>query len=118
MVNSVDSDQMTCSVVTNLGLHCLQRPILSTIITIRKHLKKYHRFGRPWCLSDARPTRCTSDERSAGGGFDPHWVWQNSSMEIDHENFSTVIPSLLLIQKGLVSGERMCMNTGPGSMVS
>ena len=35
---------------------------------------------------------------------------QNSFMEIDHEIFSTVILSLLLIQEGQlsVSGERMC----------
>ena len=36
--------------------------------------------------------------------------WQPSFMEIDHEIFSTVILSLLLIQERQlsVSGERMC----------
>ena len=43
-------------------------------------------------------------------GSVPAW----SSMEIDHEIFSMVILSLLLIQEGQlsVSGERMCTSTG------
>ena len=45
--------------------------------------------------------------------FNPCWVWQHSFVEIDHEIFSTVILSLLLIQEGQlsVSGERMCTST-------
>ena len=45
-----------------------------------------------------------------GRGFDPRRGRQHSFMEIDHEIFSTVILSLLLIQEGQlsVSGERMC----------
>ena len=37
-------------------------------------------------------------------------LWQHSFVEIDHEIFSTVILSLLLIQEGQlsVSGKRMC----------
>ena len=31
MANSADPDQMLCTVVSDLGLHCLQRPILSVI---------------------------------------------------------------------------------------
>ena len=36
--------------------------------------------------------------------------WQHSSVEIDHEIFSTIILSLPLIQEGQlsVSGKRMC----------
>ena len=53
---------------------------------------------------------CASDWRSGGVGFDPLQGRQHSSAEIDHEIFSTVILSLLLIQEGQlsVSGERMC----------
>ena len=42
--------------------------------------------------------------------FDPCRGCRHSSVEIDHEIFSTVILSLLLIQEGQlsVSGERMC----------
>ena len=51
-------------------------------------------------LSDWRP----------GRGFNPRQGQQHSFVEIDHEIFSTVILSLLLIQEGQlsVSGERMC----------
>ena len=46
--------------------------------------------------------------------FDPCQVLQHSFMEIDHEIFSVVILSLLLIQEGhvSVSGERLCTSTG------
>ena len=45
-----------------------------------------------------------------GRGFKPHRGRQHSFVKIDHEVFSTVILSLLLIQEGQlpVSGERMC----------
>ena len=51
-----------------------------------------------------------SDWRPRGRGFNPHRGRQHSLVEIDHEIFSTVILSLLLIQEGQlsVSGERMC----------
>ena len=51
-----------------------------------------------------------SDWRPGGHGFDPCQGLQHSSAEIDHEIFSTVILSLLLIQEGQlsVSGKRMC----------
>ena len=51
-----------------------------------------------------------SDWRPGGGGFNPRRGWQHSFVEIDHEIFSTVILSLLLIQEGQlsVSGERIC----------
>ena len=53
---------------------------------------------------------CASDGRPGGRGFDPRRGRQHSSVEIDHEIFSTVILSLQLIQEGQlsVSGERMC----------
>ena len=53
---------------------------------------------------------CASDWRPGGCGFDPRRGRQHSFVEIDHEIFSTVILSLLLIQEGQlsVSGERVC----------
>ena len=51
-----------------------------------------------------------SDWRPGGRGFNPRQGRQHSFVEIDHEIFSTVILSFLLIQEGQlsVSGERMC----------
>ena len=51
-----------------------------------------------------------SDWRPGGCGFSPRQSQQHSLVEIDHEIFSTVILSLLLIQEGQlsVSGKRMC----------
>ena len=51
-----------------------------------------------------------SNWRPGGRGFNPRRGWHHSFVEIDHEIFSTVILSLLLIQEGQlsVSGERMC----------
>ena len=51
-----------------------------------------------------------SDWRPGGHGFNPRRGWQHSFVEIDHEIFSTIILSLLLIQEGQlsVSGKRMC----------
>ena len=51
-----------------------------------------------------------SDWRPGGRRFNPRRGRQHSFVEIDHEIFSTVILSLLLIQEGQlsVSGERMC----------
>ena len=51
-----------------------------------------------------------SDWRPGGRGFNPRRGRQHSFVEIDHEIFSTVIPSLPLIQEGQLSvaGERMC----------
>ena len=51
-----------------------------------------------------------SDWRPGGRGFNPRRGRQHSFVDIDHEIFSTVILSLLLIQEGQlsVSGKRMC----------
>ena len=51
-----------------------------------------------------------SDWRPEGRGFKSRRGPEHSFVEIDHENFSTVILSLPLIQEGQlsVSGERMC----------
>ena len=51
-----------------------------------------------------------SDWRPGGPRFNPRRGRQHSFVEIDHEIFSTVILSVLLIQEGQlsVSGERMC----------
>ena len=43
---------------------------------------------------------CASNWRPGGHGFDPRRGRQHSSVEIDHEIFSTVIFSLPLIQEG------------------
>ena len=53
---------------------------------------------------------CTSDWRPGSRGFDTSRGRQQSFLEINHEIFSTVILSHLLIQEGQlsVSGERMC----------
>ena len=53
---------------------------------------------------------CASDWRPGGRGSEPRRGRQHSSVEVDHEIFSTVIVSLPLIQEGQlsVSGERMC----------
>ena len=63
-----------------------------------------------WVASLGGSVGCASDWRSGGCRFDPHQGWQHSFMEIDHEIFSMVILSLLLIQEGQLSasGERMC----------
>ena len=52
-----------------------------------------------------------SDYRPGSHGFNTRRGRQHSFVEIDHEIFSTVILSLLLIQEGQlsVSGERMCI---------
>ena len=51
-----------------------------------------------------------SNWRHRGRVFNPRRGQQHSFVEIDHEIFSVVILSLLLIQEGQlsVSGERMC----------
>ena len=53
---------------------------------------------------------CTSVWGPGGHRFDPRRGRQHFFVEIDHEIFSTVILSLLLIQEGQlsVSGKRMC----------
>ena len=43
---------------------------------------------------------CASDWRPGGRGFEPRRGRQHSFVEIDHELFSAVIPSLSLIQEG------------------
>ena len=52
---------------------------------------------------------CAYDLRLGGCGFDPHQGRQHCFVEIDHELFSIIILSLLLIQEGQlsVSGKRM-----------
>ena len=56
-------------------------------------------------------TRPTFDKEFEG--FYSGRIRQHSSVEIDHEIFSTVILSVPLIQEGQlsVSGERMCTST-------
>ena len=76
---------------SDLDLHCLQRQDIS----------------RPASVAQLD---APSDRRPGGRGFNPRRGRQHSFMEVDHEIFSTVILSLLLIQEGQLSvtGERMC----------
>ena len=78
----VDPDQMLHCAATDLDLFCLFRPVCPNICVIKVHLHQV---------------------------FDYIYM-KHSLMEIDHEIFSTVILSLLLIQEWQlsVSGERMC----------
>ena len=64
----------------------------------------------PDLLASVAQLGVASDWRPGGRGFNPHRGGQHCFVETDHEIFSTVILSLLLIQEGqlLVSGERMC----------
>ena len=56
------------------------------------------------------PLDAPSDWRPEGRRFNPCRGQQHSFVEIDHEIFSTVILSLLLIQEGQLSvtGKRIC----------
>ena len=57
----------------------------------------------------AQPGAHSSRDREVAGSIP--MVWQHSSMEIDHEIFSTVILSLPKVQEGICSDKRMCTNT-------
>ena len=72
---------------------CKHRPSLSV------------HFGQPWWLSLMRVWLVIRRLL-----LDPHRVGNILSLRFDHEIFSTVILSLLLIQEGQlsVSGERLC----------
>ena len=85
--NSRDPVQTPCSVVSDLGLHCL--PDTASVAQL--------------------DVRLTGDQEVVGSTPHPRG-WQHSSVEIDHEIFSTVILSLALIQEGQlsVSAKRMC----------
>ena len=89
MTNSVDYDQHPQYAASDLGPHCLHKPVRPA---------KVAQLDAP---SDWRPGDC---------GVNPRRGRQHSFVEIDHEIFSTVIISLPLIQEGQlsVSGERMC----------
>ena len=62
------------------------------------------------CPASVAQLDAPSEWRPGGRVFDPCRGRQHSFVEIDHEIFSTVILSLLLIQEGQlsVSGKRMC----------
>ena len=65
----------------------------------------------PSCTGLGDSVGCLSDWCSEGCGFDACRVGNVLLWRFDHEIYSTVILSLLLIQEGLlsVSGERMCL---------
>ena len=93
---------MTIVVIGSLSvkIHFLQ----SRLICLISHTDKFSEAG-PGAQLDA-----PSDWRPGGLGFNPRRGRQHSFVEIDHEIFSTVILSLLLIREGQlsVSGERIC----------
>ena len=66
-----------------------------------------HHNGKPALVAHLD---APSDWRPGGHGFNPSRGRQHFFVEIDHEIFSIVILSLLLIQEGQlsVSGKRMC----------
>ena len=80
--------------------------------------KKLHSWLSKMCLVKILIKLCQAslggsvgcDWRPGGHRFNPCRGRQHSSMEIDHEIFSTVILSLPLIQEGQLSlsGQRMC----------
>ena len=76
------------------------------------YLSKMPNWGTPnyYPLALVAQLDAPSDWRPGGRGFNPRRGQQHSFVEIDHEIFSTVILSLLLIQEGQlsVSGKRMC----------
>ena len=101
MIHSAASDQ---------GPHCL--PVLQqfsdTSTRSKTDLFKFYKYGSPASVAQFD---APSDWRPGGRVFNPRRDRQHSFVEIDHEIFSTVIPSLPLIQEGQlsVSGERMCI---------
>ena len=138
MANSVNPDQVLHSVASNLGLHCLQRPICAPILRVNTvimvasdkrgiqlnsflFISPKYWLEVPWQGTFNEYTQhvvaglsgsvgCASDWWSGGCGFDLCRVGNILSWRFDHEIFSTVILSLLLIQEGQlsVSGKRMC----------
>ena len=84
-----------------------------------KSILRYHKFKLVISHNHAYQTKepasvaqldAPPDWRPGGRGFNSRRGRQHSFVEIDHEIFSTVILSLLLIQEGQlsVSSERMC----------
>ena len=73
---------------------------------LRRNKKTVNSF---WLPASVAQLDAPSDWRPGGRVFNPRRGQQHSFMEIDHEIFSTIILSLLLIQEGQlsVSGERM-----------
>ena len=53
-----------------------------------------------FCLASVAQLDAPSDWRPGGRGFNPRRGRQHSFVEIDDEIFSTVVPSLPLIQEG------------------
>ena len=101
MTNSADPDQLASS-TTDLDLHCLLRQGMSC--TAREGLNWSQSF-EPALMAqlDMHPT----DDQEVVGLIPTGLA--SLSWRFDHEIFSTVILSLLLIQEKLsVSGEKMC----------
>ena len=84
------------------------------ILLLRLIMKYFTIYGQSLTFADSPASVAQldvlSDWRPGGHWFNPCRGRQRSFVEIDHEIFSTVILSRLLIQEGQlsVSGERMC----------
>ena len=77
------------------------------LISPQKHMLWVHIMREPALVAQLD---APSDWRPGGHGFNPCRGRQHSFVETDHDIFSMVILSLLLIQEGQlsVSGKRMC----------
>ena len=60
MANSVDPDQMLCSAVPNLGLHCLQS-LSVPILRIKKKKKKIYNSLSPKVLTLKVPIKVVAE---------------------------------------------------------
>ena len=116
--------EVTHLAVSELGLHCLLRPVCPNTLVITLSIKGTVHYNNKICFSPCcyfvylilnelalvAQLDAPSNWRPGGHGFNPRRSRQHSFVEIDHEIFSIVILSLLLIQERQlsVSGERMC----------
>ena len=79
---------------------------VSLCVEMQENINTFHAGILPTSVAQLD---APSDWRPGGRGFSPCRGRQHSFVEIDHEIFSTVILSLLLIQEGQlsVSGKRV-----------
>ena len=126
MVKNNNNKKTTTTTKKSISLPCAQRVLLKRLNSCRKKVLfspenttsvidfsqriltvLLYLFFPEWPQWLSWMRRLSGDQEVAGN---PRRGWQHSVMEIDHEIFSKVILSLLLIQEGRlsVSGERMC----------
>ena len=94
----------------NVRKHTLGHDVHPKKIWISLHIHAVRSEPSLGYLASVAQLDVPSDWRPGGRRFNPRRGRQHSFVEIDHEIFSTVILSLLLIQEGKlsVSGGRMC----------